>query len=249
MLKFSITLFVALCSATLAPLAASQSLANPYDELLRGIAKVRPDLQLSVVGPAPVDGFFEVQVRNGPVLYVAADGSHFFDGSLYKVEQDRFVDVGAARLDGERLALLAEIDPATMIIYSPTSETRAVLTVFTDIDCGYCRKLHRELDELLGYGIEVRYLAYPRAGIGSDSYRKIATAWCAKDRNAALTAFKLGTPLPLDVCTDNPVAAHYALGGAMGVAGTPAIILEDGALVPGYQSAQAFAKLLGLAGS
>ena len=211
-----------------------------------GIASVRPDLELRIIGPAAIAGLYEVQVINGPVLYVSADGEHFFDGSLFKIEQGGFVDMAAARLNAERAVQLAAIDPSSMIIYQPKVPRRAVMTVFTDIDCGYCRKLHRELDELLSYGIEVRYLAYPRAGVGSESFRKIATAWCAADPNAALTALKAGEALPTNVCADNPVAAHFAMGGMMGVSGTPAIVLEDGSLVPGYQPAAAFAAMLGL---
>ncbi|MFW2422504.1 MAG: DsbC family protein [Porticoccaceae bacterium] len=220
--------------------------AEQRDAITSGIESVRPDLELKIIGPAPVAGLYEVQVVNGPVLYVSADGGHFFDGSLFRIEQGSFVDVAGVRLNAERAEKLAAIDTSNMIIYRPDSPSRAVITVFTDIDCGYCRKLHRELDELLDYGIEVRYLAYPRAGIGSDSYRKIATAWCADDPNAALTALKAGEKLPSNVCSDNPVAAHFAMGGLMGVNGTPAIVMEDGSMVPGYQPAASFAAMLGL---
>ncbi len=248
MYRATVALFV-VCLAVLAATAHTAELtAQQRQQLLAGISQVRPDLELSVVGAAPIAGLYEVQVSNGPLLFVSADGQYFFDGSLYQVQAGRFVDLSAQRLNGVRLAMLADIDPTSMITYSPAGPVRARITVFTDIDCGYCRKLHRELDELLGYGIEVRYLAYPRAGVGSDSFNKIATAWCAKDPNAALTAFKAGRPLPIDVCAGNPVANHYALGGALGVSGTPAIILEDGSLIPGYQPAAAFAELLGLAG-
>ena len=217
------------------------------DTLLAQISAVRPDLQFEIIGPAPVAELYEVQVINGPVLYVSADGEYFFDGSLFRVEEGGFVDIAAKRLNAQRKKMLDAVDPQTMIIYTPQTQRRATITVFTDIDCGYCRKLHREMDELLSYGIEVRYLAYPRAGIGSDSYRKIATAWCADDPNATMTALKAGDNVAMNVCSDNPVAAHFALGGAMGVSGTPAIVLADGTLLPGYRPAAAFAELLGLA--
>lgn len=241
-LLFSLLVGLLLVQTTAAlPLSASQR-----DAITSGIESVRPDLELKIIGPAPVAGLYEVQVVNGPVLYVSADGEHFFDGSLFRVDKGSFVDVAAVRLNAERAVRLAAIDPSSMIIYRPTGPSRAVITVFTDIDCGYCRKLHRELDELLSYGIEVRYLAYPRAGVGSESFRKIATAWCAEDPNAALTALKAGEKLPTNVCSDNPVAAHYAMGGLMGVNGTPAIVMEDGSMVPGYQPAASFAAMLGL---
>jgi thiol:disulfide interchange protein DsbC len=133
-----------------------------------------------------------------------------------------------------------------MIIFKPAGATKAIMNVFTDIDCGYCRKLHQEVAELNALGIEVRYLAYPRAGIPSASYDKIATAWCAQDQQQTLTKAKRGESVATAVCADNPVAEHYALGQRIGVAGTPAIVLMDGTLIPGYQPAASFAQILGL---
>ena len=98
----------------------------------------------------------------------------------------------------------------------------------------------------MAMGVEVRYLAYPRAGIDSDSFRKIATAWCAKSPQETLTDIKNGDNVPFNVCSGNPVAEHYRLGGELGVTGTPAIVLMDGTMIPGYQTAKAFAKMLAI---
>ena len=117
--------------------------------------------------------------------------------------------------------------------------------MFTDIDCGYCRKLHREIPQLNEMGIEVSYLAYPRAGIGSQSYSKYVSAWCAEDKLGALTLAKNGQEIPAKNC-DNPIAAQYELGQQMGISGTPAIVLEDGRLIPGYLNAQKLANALGV---
>jgi len=105
--------------------------------------------------------------------------------------------------------------------------------VFTDIDCGYCRKLHADMDKYNAQGIRVRYLFYPRAGLRSESYRKAVSVWCADDRKAAMTAAKTGRPLPARSCV-NPVADQYNLGRQLGVRGTPALVLEDGEIIPGY---------------
>jgi thiol:disulfide interchange protein DsbC len=129
-----------------------------------------------------------------------------------------------------------------MVIFAP-EEYDHTITVFTDIDCGYCRKLHNEIDAFMAEGIRVRYLFYPRAGLGSPSYQKAVSVWCADDRKQALTDAKAGEPLPEKSC-ENPVADHMALGEAMGVTGTPAILLENGQLVPGYVPAKRMAAIL-----
>ena len=116
-----------------------------------------------------------------------------------------------------------------MVIFPAVGETKGVVSVFTDVDCGYCRKLHQEVPKLNQMGIEVRYLAYPRAGVGSRSYQKIVSAWCAADPNKAMTQLKSGMEIP-DVSCENPVAAQFDLGQQVGVTGTPAIVLEDGRL-------------------
>jgi thiol:disulfide interchange protein DsbC len=122
---------------------------------------------------------------------------------------------------------------------------KATISVFTDVDCGYCRKLHLEVPELNARGIEVRYLAFPRQGTTSPSFDKLVSAWCAADRNDAITRLKRGETIPRKSCA-NPVERQYVLGHQMGVEGTPAIIFEDGSLHPGYAPAADLAKLLGL---
>lgn len=210
------------------------------------LSSARSDLSFKVLGQAPIAGFYEVQVESGPVLYVSANGEYFFDGSLYQVKAGQFVNVRDMRLNDERRALFASRSTSDMIIFKPAGQTKAVMNVFTDVDCGYCRKLHLEVAELNAYGIEVRYLAYPRAGIPSESYNKIATAWCAKDQQDVFTRVKRGENVPTAVCDDNPVAEHFALGRDLGVSGTPSIILMDGTMIPGYKPAAELAKIFGL---
>ena len=206
----------------------------------------RSDLEYDVLGKAPVEGFYEVQVRGGPVLYVSADGNFFFDGSLYQVKRGQFADVRNLRLDVDRRQTFATMPTDSMIIFKPEGRTKAIINVFTDVDCGYCRKLHKEVPQLNAMGVEVRYLAYPRSGIPSVSYDKIATVWCSDNRKDSLTRSKNGDDDVISVCKDNPVAEHFALGGKLGVTGTPAIILMDGSMLPGYRSAADFARLFGL---
>ncbi len=217
--------------------------------ILKKLNGARSDLGYQVIGDAPVAGFYEVQVENGPILYVSADGNYFFDGSLYQVRPGQFVNIRDMQLNEERRELFASRGTKDMIIFKPDGVTKAIMNVFTDVDCGYCRKLHQEVPQLNALGIEVRYLAYPRAGIPSESYNKIATAWCADDARDTLTRIKNGERIPTAVCSDNPVAEHFRLGRQLGVTGTPAVILMDGTLIPGYQPAKDFAKILGLPSS
>ena len=144
--------------------------------------------------------------------------------------------------------MLDALQTDDMIIFAPEGRRRGVVNVFTDVDCGYCQRLHREVPALNEMGIEVRYLAYPRAGIGSPSAEKLVSAWCAENPQAALTRLKTGEPVEPRSCA-NPIAAQYRLGQQMGVRGTPALFLEDGRMLPGYMPADALAAEMGLLGS
>ena len=213
--------------------------------ILKALSAARPDLQYEQPRPSPVAGLYEVQVKGGPLLYIDADGSHFIAGDLFAVQKSGFVNLAEQGRQKERAELIAAVKPEDMIIFAPENP-KATIAVFTDVDCGYCRKLHSEVAELNALGIAVHYLAFPRAGLGSPSFRKIASAWCAKDPGAALTSLKNGEEIPENVCADNPVAAQILLGEKVGVNGTPALVLEDGTLVPGYRPAKELAKLLGI---
>jgi|TARA_B110000438_G_C15808538_1_gene648553 thiol:disulfide interchange protein DsbC len=210
------------------------------------LKSARSDLNYRFIGPSAIPSFYEVQVEGGPMLYVTEDGSFFFDGNLYKVKVGQFVDVRNLKLDAERKKVFASMSTDTMTIFKAPGKTKAIVNVFTDIDCGFCRKLHKEVPKLNQLGIEVRYLAYPRAGIPSEAYNKIATAWCSANPQESLTRFKNGNDDPIAVCDDNPVADHFELGARLGVTGTPAIMLMDGSLLPGYKKADELAKILGL---
>jgi len=214
--------------------------------ILASLRSARPDLSYGDIQASPIPGIAVLQVENGPLLYVYNDGEFFFDGDLYQVGKGRFINIKEQALTAVRKDLLDEIPLADMIVFSPTVPVQGVINVFTDVDCGYCRKLHQEVPELNAMGIEVRYLAFPRAGIGSASYKKIASAWCADEPGQALTALKNGKEIEQNVCADNPVAKQYKLGQKMGVNGTPAIVLADGSLLPGYRPAAELAKVLGI---
>lgn len=228
------------CSA-LAALVMS-SAAWSADEaavvIAQKLQKGAPHLKFGEPKPSRIQGMYEVQVQGGPVIYVSASGDYFVAGELFKVEPGKFVSIA-------RVEALKEVKRKDMILFSPKGTPKASVYVFTDVDCGYCRKLHQEVPKLNEMGIEVRYLAYPRAGVGSESYLKMVTAFCSDDRAATLTKLKNGENVPHKQC-DNPVAEQFMLGQRIGVQGTPAIVTEDGQLLPGYMPADELAKMLGV---
>ena len=145
---------------------------------------------------------------------------------------DTRTEITENRLSELKVAALAAVGEDQMIIYGP-EDAKDTVTVFTDIDCGFCRKLHSEMAKYNDEGIRIRYLFYPRAGIGSESYNKAVSVWCAEDRKAAMDKAKAGGEVERKTC-ENPVEAHYELGQTMRLSGTPALILEDGEMVPGF---------------
>ena len=199
------------------------------------------------VRPSPAPGIVEVQVINGPLLYATEDGGYFFlNGDLHQVSVAGAVNLTEERRSLARKEQLATVSLEDMVVFSPKGETRDYVSIFTDVTCFYCQKLHREVDQLNEKGVEVRYLAFPRGGINSDGAKKLATAWCADDQQTTLTELKAGMDLPVNNCADNPIAAQYQLGQEMGVSGTPAIITSSGMMIPGYRPAADLIVALGL---
>jgi len=233
----------ALASLALAGEPAEEAVA---EKLRAALTMPAMGLEVGTVEKSAIPGVYEVQYTSGPVVYSSADGSHVILGDLYQVTGKGFTNLTQKRRDGERVAELAKVDEKDMIIFEPEGEPKATVTVFTDVTCFYCQKLHKEVPELNKRGVRVRYLAYPRSGMGSPGARQLATAWCAENRQETLTKLKNKESVPENICAGNPVAAEYQLGQQLGVQGTPALILEDGTLVPGYQSADDLMVTLGL---
>lgn len=234
-----------------APLQAETDSTTSVDEavssaIIAALHAARPELDYADVAATPMEGIYAVQVLGGPVLYVSKDGQYFFDGEMYQIQPNRFINLSQLAMNGVREKLLAELDIKDFIVFSPAGPTKGVINVFTDVDCGYCRKLHKEVPDLNARGIEVRYLAFPRAGIGSPSYKKVVSAWCSDTPGETLTELKNGGVVEPNECADNPVADQYRLGQQMGVNGTPAIVLADGSMVPGYRPAADLARILGI---
>lgn len=239
----ALMLAATLCTGAQAVAAPAE---KPEVAIKRALEASRPDIKVATVAPAEIPGLYLVQLQSGPIFYASADGRHFVLGDLYQVQSGDFINLTEQRRNVERAREMAAVKVEDTIAFKPKGATKAVVNVFTDVDCGYCQKLHQEVPQLNAMGIEVRYLAYPRAGVGSPTYQKLVTAWCSKDRQGALTRLKNREHVPVSTCAKNPVTAQYELGDRIGVQGTPALITASGELIPGYMPAKDLAaKLLG----
>jgi thiol:disulfide interchange protein DsbC len=188
-------------------------------------------------------GLYEVSIQNGQSIYVSRDARFLIPGDLYEAQEDGLVNLGEVRRNDIRRERIAALDEKDMIIFEPKDGRKATLTVFTDVDCPYCRKLHAEIEALNSYGIAVRYLAFPRTGLNTEIHHKMVSTWCAEDRKAMLTSAKRGGDVPAADC-DNPVAEQYQLGREVGVTGTPALVFDDGTIMPGYVEAETLARYM-----
>jgi thiol:disulfide interchange protein DsbC len=159
---------------------------------------------------------------------------------MYDIETRE--DLTSPRVAQAKAEAIEAIGEENMVVFAP-EKTQHTVTIFTDIDCGYCQKLHSEIKDYNELGISVRYLMFPRAGIGSESFEKAVTVLCSDDRNDAMTRSKAGEKLAKKEC-DDPVEQHFALGKSLGVNGTPAIFLESGDMLPGYIPAQRMSAIL-----
>lgn len=215
------------------------------DTITSKLETARQGMKVQSIEPSKIKGIYSVKVTDGPQLYVDETGSFFVTGDLYQITPRGFINLAEQSRDSERVQLMATLDVKDMIVF-PAKDKKATITVYTDVDCFYCQKLHKEVPAMNELGIEVRYLAYPRAGIGSESYKKIASAWCADNPNEAMTKLKNKQNIPVNVCANNPVAEQFGLGKKMGVTGTPAMVMENGRLLPGYMPADRLAKTLGI---
>lgn len=221
----TITILLAVASVVAMPVSANDK------KVREAIGKLVPDATIERVTPSAVTGFQEVLV-GGKILYVSNDGKHLFQGNLYDIPAR--VDLTAKSMSTVRAGLLAGIDDAKSIRFPAKSEKHHV-TIFTDIDCGYCRKQHQEIAQMNSLGISVDYLFFPRNGLQSEAYNKAVSVWCAADRPLALTDAKAGKPIEQKICA-NPIADDFRLGLKMGVGdfGTPAMFADDGTQLGGY---------------
>ena len=219
--------------------------AEIVDRIIEKLELSRPDLNFGDVKKTAIPGLYLISVNTTEFLYAGETGEYVIAGDMYQVKPEGFLPVELAGTMEMRKNNINAVPIEDTIVFPSIGEANSVLYVFTDVDCGYCRKFHTETLPLLSLqGVEVRYLAYPRAGLGSDSYKKMASAWCAKDRKQALSSLKNRETILENVCNENPIAIQYNLGKTLGITGTPSIILENGRLLMGYRPAKELLEII-----
>ncbi len=233
-----------ICIAGITQVAAEDGV-HPEDRIRSQLRQAVPGIAITSIEPSPLKGIYMVETSNRQLLYASEDGRFIFSGDMYQIDGTKIANMTELRREAYRKKLVTAVAEEDMVVFRPQGDVKGKVYVFTDVDCGYCRKLHREVPRMNELGIQVNYLAYPRAGVGSDSYNKMVSVWCAEDRQAAMTVAKQGGRPESRVC-DNPVAEEFELGNRIGVTGTPAIVLESGRLLPGYVPADNLARTLGL---
>ncbi len=198
------------------------------------IAMKFPGIKAEDVKASPLPGLYEVAMGSD-TAYVSADGRYLINGDLYEI--DSRTNLTEANRSGMRREVLAKLDERDMIIFSPAKPLHTI-TVFTDVECGYCRKMHSEMEQINKLGIRVRYMAYPRAGPGTADWAKMESVWCSKDRKLAITQAKNGAEVKAANCGATPVAKQFELGEKLGVNGTPAVFTDRGEHIGGYLPSQ-----------
>ena len=204
-------------------------------EIVTKINQVLPaGMSVKGIKQSQIDGLFVVDIGDLQPIYASKDGNFFLYGEMYAIKNGELLNTTKQEISLNRKAILdSELSEKDFITFAATDE-KHVITVFTDVDCGYCRKFHGEIEDYNAQGITVNYVAFPRSGLESESYNKIVSAWCSSDPKGTLTALKEGRDPALKLCQDHPVENHYLLGQRIGITGTPAIISSSGDLLPGY---------------
>lgn len=213
---------------------------TPEARARAALQSLDPTIQIDRLTASPMPGFREAIV-GGQVLYVSDDGKYLVQGSLFDMQEKR--DLSQVGISVLRRDELAKVPNKDKIVFSPAGKPKHTVNVFTDIECGFCRKLHQDIAEYNRLGIEIQYLAFPRAGTASQDFRNMESVWCSADRRKALTDAKGGQAVAPKTCT-NPVNMQYQIGQKIGLQGTPMIVTREGIALPGYLPPQAMLQTL-----
>ncbi|MFK7993722.1 MAG: DsbC family protein [Granulosicoccus sp.] len=220
--------------------ADSTSAGVEPEQLLETLGQRLPGIAFSDISESNIPGLYEV-VSDGQIYYVDESAEYLIDGSLIRLS-DR-ANLTDARLGRIHMSLIEDMDEKDMLIYEPETASNRSITVFTDISCGYCRRLHAELDTLLEEGVRVRYLLFPRAGLDSQGRKDLESVWCADNPQDAMTNAKAGGEIVPKTC-DSPIEKHVALAERLGLRGTPLIYTDSGEKIPGYREASVLATMV-----
>ena len=199
--------------------------------------------EIESIQESSIKGLYAVYYGDLEPIYVSDDGNFFIYGDIYKININSITNITDIEISERRSTVLSNLESSELISFKSKNEQYAV-TVFTDVDCGYCRKLHNQIGEYNKLGITINYAAFPRSGLGTISFTKMVSAWCSDNKKSSLTRLKNNNEINKNFCDNQPVSKHYAIGNKLGVTGTPAIFSSDGRLFPGYLSPEDLLKKL-----
>lgn len=224
-MKNSLILFILIFSVSV---SASQ------DNIREGLKNILPDgTVIELIEPSPIPGIYAVYYGDLQPIYVTQDGSFFIYGDIYKININSISNITEKSVAERRKLILQNIPSEELISFKSSNEQFSVI-VFTDVDCGYCRKLHNQIDEYNSLGISINYAAFPRSGLGTSAFTKMVGAWCSDNPKDSMTKLKNNSTLDISFCENQPVSKQYIIGKKLGVDGTPAIFSMDGEMFPGY---------------
>ncbi|MDA0707293.1 MAG: DsbC family protein [Proteobacteria bacterium] len=226
---FSFVALVTAAAFSTSPVFAAD-VDSELEQVRQKVTAMFDMIEAKDVNISPVDGWYTIQ-RGSIVAYISGNGRYLLQGDLVDLEQN--INLSEASRNQTRRELMASVRDEDVILFSP-AEKKYSVSIFTDVECTYCRRLHSQIDEYLAHGIEVRYLMYPRNGPTSHAWTTAEQVWCAKDRNGALTAAKQDQKFAFSECDASIVESQYQMGQDVGLSGTPAIVLDDGTLISGY---------------
>jgi thiol:disulfide interchange protein DsbC len=228
--------------------AQAASVASDTDAAIRkNLTAKLPSLQITAINTTPVPDIYQVMLASGEIVHVYKEGNYLLSGEMFAVQDaGGLKNLTETTRSQSRQAAIQSINKSDTITYAAKGPSKGDVYVFTDIDCGYCRKFHVEVPALTQKGITVHYLAWPRAGVESSVGKQMQNIWCSEDPQAALTLAKQGKPITDSKACARQIKPQLDLGFKLGVDGTPAVFLSDGRKVGGYMSADDLAKAMGL---
>jgi len=212
----------------------SVSVSASQDNIREGLKNILPDgAVIEVIEPSPIPGIYAVYYGDLQPIYVTQDGSFFIYGDIYKINVNSISNITEKSIAERRKLILQNIPSEELISFKSSNEQFSVI-VFTDVDCGYCRKLHNQIDEYNSLGISINYAAFPRSGLGTSAFTKMVGAWCSNNPKDSMTKLKNNLTLDISFCENQPVSKQYIIGKKLGVDGTPSVFSMDGEMFPGY---------------
>ena len=212
----------------------SVSVSASQDNIKEGLKNILPDgAVIELIEPSPIPGIYAVYYGDLQPIYVTQDGSFFIYGDIYKINVNSISNITEKSIAERRKLILQNIPSEELISFKSSNEQFSVI-VFTDVDCGYCRKLHNQIDEYNSLGISINYAAFPRSGLGTSAFTKMVGAWCSNNPKDSMTKLKNNLTLDISFCENQPVSKQYIIGKKLGVDGTPSFFSMDGEMFPGY---------------